>query len=98
MELTMRYCLLAAAAVLAISSLPALADQNFIPMGQDYGLGNDAAPPLDSEQSKFNAQVDIYQSEVYNRNLDKKQFDSNIFNLTNEQTPDNMGDDTQLDY
>jgi hypothetical protein len=98
MELTMRYTLLAAAAALAISALPALADQNFIPMGQDYGLGNDAAPPLDSEQSKFNAQVDIYQSEVYNRNLDKKQFDSNIFNLTNEQTPDNMGDTNQLDY
>ena len=94
----MRYTLLAAAAALVISALPALADQNFIPMGQDYGLGNDTTPPLDSEQSKFNAQVDIYQSEVYNRNLEKKQFDSNIFNLTNEQTPDNMGDNDQLDY
>ena len=94
----MRYTLIAAAAVLALSSLPSLADENFIPMGQDYALGQDAAPPLDSKQSQFNAQVDIYQSEVYNRNLDKKQFDSNIFNLTQEQTPDNMGDDTQLDY
>ncbi|MEI8180451.1 hypothetical protein [Aestuariivirga sp.] len=94
----MRYSLLAASALLAVSSLPALADQNFIPMGQDYGLGQDAAPPLDSEQSKFNAQVDIYQSEVYNRNLEKKQFDSNIFNLTNEQNPGNPGDNTQLDY
>lgn len=94
----MRYTLLAAAAALALSALPAMADQNFIPMGQDYGLGNDAAPPLDSQQSKFNAQVDIYQSEVYNRNMDKKQFDSNIFNLTQEQTPDNLGDNDQLDY
>ena len=93
----MRYSLLAAVAVLALSSLPLLADENFIPMGQDYGLGQDAAPPLDSEQSKFNAQVDIYQSEVYNRNLDKKEFDSRIFNLTNEQTPDRP-DDNQLDY
>ena len=93
----MRYSLLAAAAILAISTLPSLADENFIPMGQDYGLGNDAAPPLDSEQSKFNAQVDIYQSEVYNRNLDKKQFDSRIFNLANEQTPGDL-DDSQLDY
>ena len=94
----MRYSLIAATALFAVSALPALADENFIPMGQDYGLGNDAAPPLDSEQSKFNAQVDIYQSEVYNRNLEKKQFDSNIFNLTQEQTPDNMGDNDQLDY
>ena len=93
----MRYSLLAAAAFLAVSALPALADQNFIPMGQDYGLGNDAAPPLDSEQSKFNAQVDIYQSEVYNRNLSKKEFDSRIFNLTNEENPGDLDDD-QLDY
>ena len=93
----MRYSLFAAAAVLALSALPALADQNFIPMGQDYSLGKDAAPPLDSEQSKFNAQVDIYQSEVYNRNLDKKQFDSNIFNLSNSQTGSAM-DDNNLDY
>ena len=93
----MRYSLLAATALLALSSLPALADQNFIPMGQDYGLGQDAAPPLDSEQSKFNAQVDIYQSEVYNRNMSKKQFDSRIFNLTNEQSPGDL-DDNDLDY
>jgi len=93
----MRYSLFAAAAVLAISAMPALADQNFIPMGQDYSLGNDSAPPLDSEQSKFNAQVDIYQSEVYNRNLDKKQFDSRIFNLTNSQTGSAL-DDNNLDY
>lgn len=93
----MRYSLLAAAALLAVSALPAMADQNFIPMGQDYGLGNDAAPPLDSEQSKFNAQVDIYQSEVYNRNLSKKEFDSRIYNLTNEENPGDLDDD-QLDY
>ena len=93
----MRYTILAATAALALSALPALADENFIPMGQDYGLGQDAAPPLDSEQSKFNAQVDIYQSEVYNRNMSKKQFDSRIFNLTNEQSPSDL-DDNDLDY
>lgn len=93
----MRYSILIASAALALSALPALADQNFIPMGQDYGLGQDAAPPLDSQQSKFNAQVDIYQSEVYNRNMDKKVFDSRIFNLANEQSPGDLDDD-ELDY
>jgi len=93
----MRYTILAAAAALALSALPALADENFIPMGQDYGLGQDATPPLDSEQSKFNAQVDIYQAEVYNRNMKQKVFNSRIFNLTNEQTPTDL-DNTQLDY
>ena len=94
----MRYTLLAATAALVLSALPALADQYFIPQGQDYSLGKDPTPPLDSQQSKFNAQVDIYQSEVYNRNLAKKQFDSNLFNLTQEQNPSDFGDNTQLDY
>ena len=93
----MRYSLLAAAALLALAPLPALADQNFIPMGQDYGLGQNPIPPLDSEQSKFNAQVDIYQSEVYNRDLNQKQFDSRLYNLETEQNPGDP-DDNQLDY
>lgn len=93
----MRYSLLAAAALLALAPLPSLADQNFIPMGQDYGMGQNPIPPLDSEQSKFNAQVDIYQSEVYNRDLNQKQFDSRLYNLETEQNPGDP-DDNQLDY
>ena len=93
----MRYSLLAAGALLAVASLPSLADENFIPMGQDYSVGENPIPPLDSEQSKFNAQVDIYQSEIYNRNLSQKQFDSRLFNLENEQNPGDP-DDNNLDY
>lgn len=93
----MRYKILVAAAALALSALPAMADENFIPMGQDYGLGKDGVPPINSEESKFNAQVDVYQSEVYNRNLDQKVFDSRIFNLANEQQPGDL-DDNDLDY
>ncbi len=94
----MRYSILAAAAILALSPLTTLAAENFIPMGQDYGIGQNPVPPLDSEQSKFNAQVDIYQSEVYNRNMDQKVFDSRIFNLANEQSPGENLDDDHLDY
>jgi len=93
----MRRPVLIAVAALALSSLPALADENFIPMGQDYSLGQNPAPPLDSKQSQFNAQVDIYQSEIYNRNLQRKQFNSRIFNLANEQSPSDI-DDNDLDY
>ncbi len=97
-ELNMRYSILAAAAVLVLFPLSSLADENFIPMGQDYGLGKNTIPPLDSEQSKFDAQVDIYQSEVYNRNMDQKVFDSRIFNLANDQSPGENLDDDHLDY
>jgi len=97
MEQTMRYVLTAAVAALAISTLPAFADQNFIPLGQDYSIGKDGLPPLNSEQEQFNAQVDVYQSEVYNRNLSQKIFNSRAYNLTNEQNPSDLDDD-RLDY
>lgn len=86
----MRIAILAAVAALALAPLPAMADENFIPLGQDYGLGNDSLPPLNSAKDKFNAQVDIYQSEVYNRELSQKQFDSRIYNLINDQEPGDL--------
>lgn len=93
----MRNLVLMAGLALAFAANPAAAAENFIPLGQDYGLENDRLPPLDTDQERFNAQADIYQSEVYNRELQQKQFDSRIFNLLNEQNP---GDITSpnLDY
>ncbi len=95
----MRSSILAAVAALtlALATLPAIADENFIPLGQDYGLGNDDLPPLNSAKEKFNAQVDVYQSEVYNRQLSQKQFDSRIFNLINDQEPGDLNSGP-LDY
>jgi hypothetical protein len=93
----MRHFVLTAIAALALFPVPAFADQNFIPSGRDYGVGNDPLPPLNSEQDQFDAQVDVYQSEVYNRNLGKKQFDSRIENLMDQQNP-GAPDDNDLDY
>ena len=93
----MRRVFLAALLTLALPAFVAEAAENFIPMGQDYGLGNDQLPPLDSSKEKFNAQTDVYQSEVYNRELQQKQFDSRIFNLINEQEPGDLNS-PNLDY
>mgnify|MGYP006283006651 CR=1 FL=1 len=93
----MRHVVMMAVAALALSSGAVLADQNYIPGSRDYGLGSDPLPPLNSAQDQFNEQVDIYQSEVYNRNLSKKKFDSNIENLMDEQNP-GAPDDNALDY
>lgn len=93
----MRHVVLMAVSALALLSVPAFADQNFLPGGRDYGLGSDPLPPLNSAQDQFDEQVDIYQSEVYNRNLGKKQFDSRIENLMDEQNP-GAPDDNDLDY
>ena len=93
----MRKIILAASAALAFSSFAAVAAENFIPLGQDYGLGNNSLPPLNSDKDQFNAQTDIYQSEVYNRELQQKQFDSRMFNLINEQEPGDLNS-PNLDY
>jgi hypothetical protein len=93
----MRHYVVAASVALALVSVPAAADQNFIPSGRDYGLGSDPLPPLNSPEAEFDAQVDVYQSEVYNRNLEKKQFDSRIENLMDQQNP-GPPDDNALDY
>jgi hypothetical protein len=93
----MRKLIVLAGAALALSAITAVAAENFIPLGQDYGLGNNSLPPLDSDRERFNAQADIYQSEVYNRELRQKQFDSRIFNLINEQEPGDLNS-PNLDY
>ena len=92
----MRFLILGFAAALAFSA-PASAYENFIPLGQSYGVGNDKVPPIGSEQDQFNAQVDVYESEIYNRELQQKQFDSRLDNLLNEQNPGDP-DDNELDY
>lgn len=92
----MRFLILGFAAALAVSA-PAAAYENFIPLGQNYAPGDDQLPPLGSEQDKMNAQVDIYESEIYNRGLQQKQFDSRLNNLLNQQEPGNP-DDNELDY
>jgi hypothetical protein len=93
----MRYMILGFAAALAVSAAPAQAVENFIPLGQNYAPGDDQLPPLGSEQDKVNAQVDIYETEIYNRALREKEFSSRMYNLSNEQNPDTV-DENDLDY
>ena len=52
----------------------AQAYENFIPLGHAYSLENTQLPPLNSAQSQFTSQVDIYQTEIYKRELNAKKF------------------------
>ena len=67
----MRFLILGCA-VLALSAAPALAVENFIPLGQNYAPGDDTLPPIGSEQDRVNAQVDIYETEIYGRAAARK--------------------------
>jgi hypothetical protein len=94
-ELTMRFLILGCAA-LALSAAPALAMENFIPLGQNYAPGDDTLPPIGSEQDQMNAQIDIYQTDAYYRALREKQVESRFRQMRDQ----GMGstDDSQLDY
>ncbi len=92
----MRFMILGCAAALALSAVPASAYENFIPLGQNYAPGDDQVPPIGSDQDRINAQLDIYETENYNRALREKQFDSRLFQL-NQQEPGDV-DINELDY
>lgn len=91
----MRFLILGCA-VLALSAAPALADENFIPLGQNYAPGNDTLPPIGSEQDQINAQTDIYQTEAYLRALRNKQMETR-FDQLSQQGQGSMDLDS-LDY
>ena len=90
----MRFLILGCA-VLSLSTLPAMAVENFIPLGQNYAPGENEVPPIGSEQDRINAQLDIYETENYGRDLREKRFDTRLNHFQTE--PRTIGDDF-LDY
>lgn len=88
----MRLTLLAVVATLALASSQAHAYENFIPMGQSYAPGENELPRLDSEQDRLNSQVDIYESEIYNRQRDLKEFSTQMNSYSLGRTPSGSSD------
>ena len=52
---------------LALWPAQAAAYENFIPLGHNYSPDDSVLPALNSRQDKVNAQVDIYEAEIYTR-------------------------------
>ena len=75
---------------------PALAYENFIPLGHNYSPGNSELPEFNSAQDKINAQVDIYEAEIYMRQRTAKAFSSQLERFTSEQEFD--GSSEFIDY
>ena len=81
----MRYALIALTAALAFAPVPALAYENFIPLGQNYSPEQSELPPINSEQARINSQLDIFESEIYNRQRSAKEFSSQLQRFSNDQ-------------
>ena len=92
----MRYALITLTAALAIATTPALAYENFIPLGQNYSPDQSELPPINSDRDRINSQVDIFESEIYNRQRTAKEFSSQLQQFTNDQ--ELRGSSAFIDY
>ena len=59
--------------------------ENFIPLGHNYSPDDSVLPELNSRQDQINAQVDIFESDVYTRARRAKEFRSNLDQFSNSQ-------------
>jgi hypothetical protein len=64
---------------LGVWSSPAWAYEKYIPFGHSYTPEQSTLPPLNSELDRFNATVDIIESDVYTRERASKQFQNNLY-------------------
>jgi hypothetical protein len=76
----------------------AQAYENFIPLGHAYSLENTQLPPLNSAQSQFTSQVDIYQTEIYKRELNAKKFQTEIDQFQSHQHRNGPSAPEFIDY
>ena len=65
--------------------LEAGAYENFIPLGHNYSPDDSELPALNSRQDQINAQVDIFEADIYTRGRRAKEFRSNLDQFSNNQ-------------
>lgn len=81
----MRVLLAVLTAAAAVLAQPALAYENFIPLGHSYSPDTPELPAFNSEEDRINSQVDIYESEIYNRQRRAKIFSSQFQQFRSDQ-------------
>ena len=81
----MRIAIVLAVATLALAPAPAFAYENFIPLGHNYSPDDQTLPELNSAQDQLNAQVDIYESDIWTRQRAAKSFSSQLDQFSNNQ-------------
>ncbi len=69
----------------ALWPVEANAYENFIPLGHNYSPDDSVLPELNSAQDQINAQVDIFEADVYTRGRRAKEFRSHLDQFSNSQ-------------
>jgi hypothetical protein len=94
-EASMRGLILEVAFV-SLFVVAASAAENFIPGGHTYSPERSNLPELNSPQDQINLGADLIESEIYNKQREQKQFDSQLRRFTDEQ--ELPGADYNIDY
>lgn len=56
---------------------------NYIPLGAGYATGKNVLPPLNSDEQAFTAQTDIYEAEIYRKQLEERRNQSYLNHFSN---------------
>jgi len=83
--------------MLALASVQASAAENFIVRGHPYAPGDDRLPPMGSEKDQLNLDTDLLEADIYVKERQRKQFDSDIWRFINNQELTEP-DRTRLEY
>jgi hypothetical protein len=84
-----------AGAVLCATCLPAVAYENFIPLGTGYSTDVSGIPALNSDAQTFTTKTDIYETELYRKDLEDHKDFSHLRRFL--QNSDSSGSDS-VDY
>ena len=85
-----------AIAVLLAAAPPALAYENFIPLGHNYSPDDQTLPEFSSAQDQINTQIDVYETEIYVQERFQRERDSYVRRFQNNQ--ELKGGDYFIDY
>ena len=77
-------------------SAPSFAYEKYIPLGAGYATGKNVLPDLNSEEQALTAQTDIYESELYRKQLEQRRNQSYISHFSTN--ADSTASDYNLDY
>ena len=77
-------------------ALPAQAFETFIPLGTGYSSSVSKDPAIESERQRIIEQTDIYETEIYNKNLAQRRLESRSSAFFNDSAA--FASDRSIDY
>ena len=88
--------ILVAFLTLVVLAVPASAFETFIPLGTGYSTSVSKDPAIESERQRVIEQTDIYETQIYNQQLQQRVFQSRSSAFFNDAAA--FASDRSIDY